>query len=98
MITINNLSKSYGTRVLFDNLSFSVGKGEKIGLVGRNGYGKTTLIRTILGEIRPIAGRVVIGGGVRIGVQKQDLFHVENESPLMYIWDRYPQMDHPGFS
>ena len=50
MITINNLSKSYGTRVLFDNLSFSVGKGEKIGLVGRNGYGKTTLLKMITGE------------------------------------------------
>ena len=51
MITINNLSKAYGTRVLFKDLSFNVGKGEKIGLVARNGYGKTTLLQMILGLV-----------------------------------------------
>jgi ATP-binding cassette subfamily F protein 3 len=49
MISVNSLSKSYGTRVLFNNLSFSVGKNEKIGLVGRNGHGKTTLLKMIMG-------------------------------------------------
>ena len=60
MITINNLSKSYGTRVLFDNLSFSVGKGEKVGLVGRNGYGKTTLLKMITGEAEYDSGEIQI--------------------------------------
>ena len=73
MITINNLSKSYGTRVLFDNLSFSVGKGEKIGLVGRNGYGKTTLLKMITGEAEYDSGEIQIPKSYKIGYLKQHL-------------------------
>lgn len=73
MITINNLSKSYGTRVLFDNLSFSVGKGEKVGLVGRNGYGKTTLLKMITGEVEFDSGEIQIPKNYRIGYLKQHL-------------------------
>ena len=86
MITINNLSKSYGTRVLFDNLSFSVGKGEKVGLVGRNGYGKTTLLKLICGEIdlvkRDSDEDVYIAktGNPRIGYLKQMTFDDESVS------------------
>ena len=79
--------------MLCSGIDLLLQRGERIAVIGRNGYGKTTLIRTILGEIRPMSGRIVIGGGVKIGVQKQDLFGIENENPLMYIWDRYPQMD-----
>ena len=93
VLRLSDLSVGVPGLVLCSGIDLLLQRGERIAVIGRNGYGKTTLIRTILGEIRPIAGRVVIGGGVRIGVQKQDLFHVENESPLMYIWDRYPQMD-----
>lgn len=50
MITVSNLSKSYGSQVVFDGVSFTVGMGERIGLVGRNGSGKTTLFRLILGD------------------------------------------------
>jgi ATP-binding cassette subfamily F protein 3 len=73
MITINNLSKSYGTRVLFDNLSFSVGKGEKVGLVGRNGYGKTTLLKMIIGEAEYDSGEIQIPKNYKIGYLKQHL-------------------------
>jgi len=73
MITINNLSKSYGQRVLFENLSFSVGKGEKIGLVGRNGYGKTTLLKMITGEVEFDSGEIQIPKNYKIGYLKQHL-------------------------
>ena len=73
MITINNLSKSYGTRVLFDNLSFNVGKGEKVGLVGRNGYGKTTLLKMITGEVEFDSGEIQIPKNYKIGYLKQHL-------------------------
>ena len=73
MITINNLSKSYGTRVLFDNLSFSVGKNEKIGLVGRNGHGKTTLLKMIVGEAEYDSGEIQIPKNYKIGYLKQHL-------------------------
>ena len=73
MITINNLSKSYGTRVLFDNLSFSIGKNEKIGLVGRNGHGKTTLLKMIVGEAEYDSGEIQIPKNYKIGYLKQHL-------------------------
>jgi len=93
VLKLTDLSVGVPGLVLCSGIDLLLQRGERIAVIGRNGYGKTTLIRTILGEIRPVAGRVIIGGGVKIGVQKQDLFHIENESPLMYIWDRYPQMD-----
>ncbi len=73
MINIINLCKSYGTRVLFDNLSFSIGKGEKIGLVGRNGYGKTTLLKMIIGEAEYDSGEIQIPKNYKIGYLKQHL-------------------------
>ncbi len=73
MITINNLCKSYGTRVLFDNLTFNVGRGEKVGLVGRNGYGKTTLLKMIVGEAEYDSGEIQIPKNYKIGYLKQHL-------------------------
>ncbi len=49
MITVSNLRKSYGSQIIFDSVSFTIGAGERVGLVGRNGSGKTTLFRLILG-------------------------------------------------
>ena len=73
MITINNLSKAYGTRVLFKDLSFNVGKGEKIGLVARNGYGKTTLLQMILGLVEYDSGEIQIPKNYKIGYLRQHI-------------------------
>ena len=50
-ITVKDVSKSYGDHVVFNNASFSIARGEKVALVGRNGEGKSTMIKAILGEI-----------------------------------------------
>jgi len=50
MLKITGLEKACGSQVIFDNVSFVMNPGERIGLVGRNGHGKTTLFRMILGE------------------------------------------------
>ncbi len=60
MITVSNLSKSYGNQIVFDNISFTVGMGERVGLVGRNGSGKTTLFRLILGDEVHDGGTITI--------------------------------------
>lgn len=73
MITINSLSKSYGTRVLFKDLTFNVGKGEKIGLVARNGYGKTTLLKMITGEVDYDSGQIQIPKNYKIGYLQQHI-------------------------
>lgn len=66
MLIVNNLSKAYGTQTLFREASFTVGTGERLGLVGRNGTGKTTLFRMILGEEGPDSGEIIIPRGYEI--------------------------------
>lgn len=58
MIQAVDLEKSFGSQVLFNKASFTVGSGERVGLVGRNGHGKTTLFRIILGQERPDGGSI----------------------------------------
>ncbi len=73
MIRIDNLNKSYGGQVLFRDLSFKVNAKEKIGLVGRNGHGKTTLLRIITGEEDYDSGTVEIPRNYRLGYVSQKL-------------------------
>lgn len=72
MITIRNLSKSYGRRILFDDVSLNINRGEKIGLVGPNGAGKSTLFAFILGEIGPSVGGVQVMKDIHIGYLPQE--------------------------
>ena len=92
VLKFDNLSVGAGGKVLCSGMNLTLERGQRLAVIGRNGCGKTTLLKTIMGKQRPLAGRAVIGGGVRIGLQEQNLFNVQNENPLMYIWDRYPQM------
>ena len=73
MIQVSNLSKAYGTQVIFDNVGFSVNTGERIGLVGRNGHGKTTLLRMITGEEKPDSGVISIPNNYTVGYLSQHL-------------------------
>jgi len=73
MLTVSNLSKSYGSQILFEDASFLVGPGERVGLVGRNGHGKTTLFRVLLGEEAADEGVVNCPTGYRIGHLAQRL-------------------------
>ncbi|MBU1998210.1 MAG: ATP-binding cassette domain-containing protein [Candidatus Omnitrophota bacterium] len=78
MISINNLSKNYGQKQLFNNISLGIFSGEKIGLIGPNGAGKSTFFNIILGEIEPSAGSVAVNKNVRIGYLPQESsFHSE---------------------
>ena len=73
MIKINQLSKSYFARELFADVSFQMTAGERLGLVGRNGHGKTTLFRLILGQEEPDSGEITIPRNYRIGHLEQHL-------------------------
>ena len=72
MIAINNLSKNYGKKTLFERISLNINKGEKIGLIGPNGSGKSTLFSLILGEIEPSSGDVRVNKGAHIGYLAQE--------------------------
>ena len=73
MISIDNLSKSFGDRVLLDRVSVRINSRERVGLVGRNGHGKTTLLRLITGDDHPDDGTVVIPKNYRMGYVQQHL-------------------------
>ncbi|MFA6320792.1 MAG: ABC-F family ATP-binding cassette domain-containing protein [Candidatus Omnitrophota bacterium] len=73
MISIKNLSKHYATRVLFEDVSFDVLAGEKVGLVGRNGHGKTTLFRIITGQEEPDEGKIFKPKNYTIGYLGQHM-------------------------
>jgi ATP-binding cassette, subfamily F, member 3 len=78
MLQVTNLSKVYGPRTLFENVSFSLIPGERLGLVGRNGCGKSTLFRMILEEETPDSGKILIPKGYRVGHLAQHLVFTEN--------------------
>src|SRR5690606_42128678 len=78
MIQATNLSKSYGPQELFSNLSFTLSKGERVGLVGRNGSGKSTLFKMILGEESSDAGEIISPKNYSIGRLKQHLASHKN--------------------
>jgi ATP-binding cassette subfamily F protein 3 len=73
MLRAEGISKSYGARVLFDRVDFTVGTRERVGLVGRNGHGKTTLFRLIVGAEQPDGGAIVTPRHYRIGYVQQAL-------------------------
>ncbi|MDE6585115.1 MAG: ATP-binding cassette domain-containing protein, partial [Clostridia bacterium] len=72
LINVDNASFSYGDNLIFEDVCFTVNEGERIGLIGANGEGKTTLIKLILGELYPDAGTVVKKNGIRIGYLEQN--------------------------
>ncbi|PIZ13168.1 MAG: ABC transporter ATP-binding protein [Elusimicrobia bacterium CG_4_10_14_0_8_um_filter_37_32] len=73
MIHLINITKSFGTQLLYDDITLSINSREKIGLVGKNGYGKTTLFNLILGNTQPDYGEISIPKNYRIGHLEQHI-------------------------
>lgn len=73
MIQVVGLEKGFGTQVLFQDVTFTLGKGERVGLVGRNGSGKTTLFKILLGEELADKGEVIFPKNYLVGTLKQHL-------------------------
>lgn len=77
MISVDSLSKSFGASVLFSDVSFKINRRERVGLVGRNGHGKTTLFRIITGQEEADAGTISIPRNYRIGYIRQTINFTE---------------------
>ena len=73
MISLDNLTVSYGGWTLFDNISLLINPKDRIGLVGKNGAGKTTLLRLIVGEQQPTSGSISYNGECTIGYLPQQM-------------------------
>jgi ATP-binding cassette subfamily F protein 3 len=78
VIKVEHLRKAYGDLVVFPDLSLTVRRGQRIGIIGTNGAGKTTLLRMIAGELAPSSGEINLGSGVEVGYYAQhhaDVLH-----------------------
>ena len=78
MLQVTNIEKSYGKQVLFDGVGFTINPRERVGLVGRNGHGKSTLFRMILGEEHQDAGTITTPSGYTIGHLSQHIHFTED--------------------
>ena len=83
MIQLHDISLHFGDQVLFDRLSWGIPPGERIGLIGKNGAGKTTMLRLIEGHIKPDEGRLAIGASTSIGYLEQDVQALDSEASIL---------------
>ena len=82
VIEVNGISKSYGGRKLYENLSFSVPRGGIVGIIGANGTGKTTLFRMLVGQEQPDAGTVELGDTVKLAYVDQSRDALDGEKTI----------------
>lgn len=95
VMAVNDLSKSFEDSPLFENVNFNIYKGDKVGLIGPNGVGKTTLFKMITDKLTPSSGTIELGHKVNIGYfdQEQSDLH-GNKTVVDEIWDEHPKFDH----
>ena len=94
VLQLTEISKSFGEKHLFHDLTLRVRAGDRVALIGPNGVGKSTLIKIIVGEEKPDTGFIRYGSNVDIGYydQHQSTLHAD-KTALDEIWDRFPQME-----
>lgn len=93
MIHASNLSKQYGTKILFKNSSFQINSGEKIGLVGPNGNGKSTLFRLLTNQESADSGNISKPDRIRIGYFSQDIEDMHGKSVIDEVKDSIPDLN-----
>ena len=71
LLTVNKLKKSFGEKVVFDNITFGIDEHDKIGFVGENGAGKSTLIKILIGQLSYDSGDIFKNRGLKIGYLDQ---------------------------
>ncbi len=94
LLSVENLTKSYGDRMLFADITFGVDEGDKIGVVARNGTGKTTMLRIIAGDESADSGTVVCRNGLRIGYLPQEPQFASGATVRSAAMEDLPQTSH----
>lgn len=85
LLTVENLKKSFGEKVIFDNLTFGIDDKDKIGIIGVNGTGKSTLLKVIAGDEEADSGQVITMNGLRVGYLPQIPVFLDNEVVMDYM-------------
>ena len=92
VLSVEGVSKSFGDRVLFNDLTFGVGLGKKVALIARNGSGKSTLLKIISGKESADEGNIVFRTGIQVGYLDQD----SDFDPELTVLDAMMNTDHPA--
>ena len=87
VLNIEHVSKLYGDKMVLGDVSYGIQEGEKIGIIGINGTGKTTLLRILAGEEEPDSGQVIRQNGLKIAFLKQNQEFPEDASVLSCVMD-----------
>jgi ATP-binding cassette subfamily F protein 3 len=85
MISINNLTFEIGARALYDEANCHIKPGDKIGLIGANGTGKTTLLKLIVGDLTPTSGTISMAKDLKIGYLNQDLLSYQSDKSILHV-------------
>ncbi len=94
VLNAGSLGIGYGALLLARGMDFQINRGERVALVGPNGIGKSTLLKTIAGSISPLEGRVRLGSHVQIGYYDQEQQGFNGDKQVLHeLWDRYPHLD-----
>ena len=87
LLTMENVSKSYTERMLFDHISLGINEGDKIGVIGINGTGKSTLLKIIAGLEETDEGTVTKGNKLRIACRRKKQNHIGPSRDLLYHYN-----------
>ncbi len=98
ILNIEHISKTYGEKVIFDDVSCGIQEGEKVGIIGINGMGKTTLLRMIAGEEEPDEGQIIRQNGIKIAYLPQNSKFPKDATVLSYAFDGIEESDWTGKS
>lgn len=91
VLSVNNLEIGYDK--VLSCVSFNLHKGEKLGIIGGNGLGKSTFIKTLVGRIAPLSGSFSFGVNVKIGYFDQQMAQYKSDKPVLYeFWDEFPSL------
>ena len=95
-LIVKDLAKGFEGRTLFEHFSLHLRAGDRVALIGPNGIGKTTLLRILVGQLKPDAGTLVYGANVDLGYYDQQQEGLHSEKTVMNeVWDQFPRME-PG--
>ncbi|HCN84032.1 MAG TPA: ABC transporter ATP-binding protein, partial [Sphingobacteriaceae bacterium] len=85
MIAINDLTFEIGSRALYDEANWHIKPGEKIGLIGANGTGKTTLLKIMVGDYSPTSGTISMAKDIKLGYLNQDLLSYQSDKSILHV-------------
>ena len=92
MLNIHDLSVSFNGDYLFDRVTFRLGAGDRIGLVGKNGAGKSTMLKILSGETSPDTGSIAFDKEIKIGFLKQDIDFVKGRTILEEAYQAFDEI------